>query len=110
MDNIPLIDTSRDIIVRDLPKGGLSLSLKIVDQNGLKTVRKHISVNTPDYESIKQELNTLNRMRDRRVLILKGFNMSGSSLYIYTEYCPEGDLAQLISRKKAQSSKFTKEV
>lgn len=110
MDLIPIIDSSNDIVTQSLPKGGLSLSLKIVEQKGLKCVRKHISINTPDYESIKKELETLIMMRDRRILILKGYSMTGNSLYIYTEYCPEGDLAQLISRKRKQQTYFDEKV
>lgn len=110
MDLIPVIDSSNDIVTKSLPKGGLSLSLKIVEQKGLPSVRKHISINTPDYESIKKELETLIKMRDRRVLILKGYSITGNSLYIYTEYCPEGDLSQLIARKRAEHSYFDEKV
>lgn len=110
MEYIPIIDSSNDIVTQSLPKGGLSLSLKIVEQQGLKSVRKHISINTPDYESIKKELETLIKMRDRRVLILKGYSIIGNSLYIYTEYCPEGDLSQLISRKRREHTLFDEKV
>lgn len=99
-----------DKILSELKKGGLSDSIKIVDNNGLKEVRKHIKVNNENIQSVSNEVNILKNLNDRRILISKDNVIIGNDCYIYTEFCEEGDLSNEIMKKRKANQYFSEKV
>lgn len=88
-------------IIRSIGKGGFS-KVCLVDRNGNKLARKQIEIAPGCFKSIEKEVTILKELRDRNVIIYKDSLLveSENRLYIYTEYLENGDLWNIIDKRK----------
>lgn len=96
---------------RKLGEGGFG-TVNLIEHNGMKLARKEIDISKHSIAEVKEEIKILKRLRDRRILILKDYeiNEKENKCYIYTEYLRKGDLNNLIEKKLEKKEDFSSEV
>lgn len=105
---------NNDKIIKLIGKGGFS-EVYLVNQKGYLVARKDINYNSlskKEYETVIKEVELLKELRDRSVIIYKDLydDKKNSKLYIYMEYCKNGDLFQKIKERRNINKEFTMSV
>lgn len=100
-----------DKIIKLIGKGGFS-EVYLVNQNGCLVARKDINYNSlskKEYENVIKEVELLKNLRDRSVVIYKDLydDKKNNKLYIYMEYCENGDLFQKIKEHRNINIEFS---
>lgn len=105
--------STEDIIHKTLGSGSYGI-VYLVQHNNEIVARKDIIIRKEsqyEKESTEKEIILLKSFRDRNILIYKDskFDESTSTYHIYTEYLSDGDLLNLITKRKNENREFTQE-
>lgn len=106
-------ESTEDIIHETLGSGSYGI-VYLVQHNNEYVARKDIIIRKEsqyEKETIEKEINLLRSFRDRNILIFKDsqFDESTSTYHIYTEYISDGDLYNLITKRKTENREFTQQ-
>ncbi|KRX03366.1 Protein kinase-like domain [Pseudocohnilembus persalinus] len=78
-------------------RNGEPVAVKVIDMNSLKTELS--------WKNLKSEIETMRNLNNPHIVKLLGVYQTTNNAYIITEYCNQGDLRNLMNKRKRFSEK-----